>query len=108
PASTRDEWSALARDGAYDRAYDALGPSGVPGELERAAPRELLLLADVARLSGHAEEAVAPLRRLIDENPGDPSAPIAAIVLGRLHQDALHHPVDAVRALERAIELGVP
>lgn len=107
-ADRAPRWRSFAAEGAYDRAYDALGPAGTVGELEHASPRELLLLADVARLSGHPSEAVEPLHRLIDEHAGDPNAPIAAIVLARLEQDTLRRPREAALALERALALGVP
>ena len=67
-----------------------------------------MLLADVARLSGHPREAVAPLERMIAEHPGDPRAPVAAVMLGRLEMDRLVRPERARRAFERARELGLP
>lgn len=107
-ARTASRWTSFASEGAYAQAYDALGPGGTAREIERASPRELLLLADVARLSGHPSEALEPLQRLIDGHPRDPNAPIAAIVLARIEQDELGRPREAAAALERAITLGVP
>jgi transmembrane sensor len=101
-------WTELAESGAYDRAFEALGAGGTVAEAAEASPRELLLLADVARLSGHPSEAIEPLERVLARHPGAPEAPLAAVVLGRVAQDALHAPERAARALERARELGVP
>jgi transmembrane sensor len=106
PRSTR--WTELAVDQAYDRAYEALGDEGAEDELDLASPRELLLLADVARLSGHPAEAVAPLERLVSLHADAPEAALAAVVLGRVQQDALHAPDAAARAFEQAEALGVP
>jgi transmembrane sensor len=44
---------------------------------------ELLVAADVARLSSHPSEAVPYLQRIIREHPRDERAPLAAFTLGR-------------------------
>ena len=44
---------------------------------------ELLVAADVARLSHHPSEAVPYLQRIIREHPRDERAPLAAFTLGR-------------------------
>jgi transmembrane sensor len=44
---------------------------------------ELLVAADVARLSNHPSEAVPYLQRVIREHPRDERAPLAAFTLGR-------------------------
>jgi transmembrane sensor len=44
---------------------------------------ELLVAADVARLSNHPSEAVPYLQRIIREHPRDERAPMAAFTLGR-------------------------
>ena len=69
---------------------------------------DLLVLADVARLSGHATEAIAPLERILREFPRDPQAPLAALALGRLELDTLDRPAKAATALNLALSLGVP
>jgi transmembrane sensor len=74
---------------------------------ERAHVDELLALADVARLSGHPEEAVVPLTRLMEEHPTDPNASLAAFSLGRV-EEALGHEQRAADAYERALGLGLP
>jgi len=102
-------WHPLAKKGDYGAAYDALGKEGVARETKRAtgAP-ELMQVADVARLSGHPGDAVAPLERVLAEHAGDPSAPQAAFTLGKIQLDALGNARAAASAFERAIALGLP
>ncbi len=101
-------WRALAARGANPEAYAALGDGGVGAAARAASVDDLLALADVARLSGHPREAVAPLHRVIDEDASDPRASLAALTLGRVELDELDEPAAAARALERAIALGPP
>jgi transmembrane sensor len=101
-------WLHLAQEGDYASSYATLGDDGTSAAAASASPSELLLLSDVARLSGHPSDAVAPLERLLREHARDPNAPLAAIMLGRVYQDVLHRPLDAVNALERARTLGPP
>jgi len=106
PASV--PWQDIARRGDYAEAYDLLGPGGIRRIDDVGSVQDLLTLADVARLSGHPADAVAPLRRIISERPEDPSAPLAAFALGRVELDALGDPSAAADAFERAIALGIP
>src|SRR5262249_44492890 len=53
---------------------------------------------DVMRLSHHPDEAVAPLRQILDEHADDPRAPLAAFTLGRMFLDELDRPRDAADA----------
>ena len=101
-------WRELARGGHHREAFAALGPRGLLRETKRRGVADLLVLADVARLSGHAVEAVAPLERILREFPGDPQAPLAALALGRLELDTLDRPAKAATALNLALSLGVP
>jgi transmembrane sensor len=101
-------WRELARGGHHREAFAALGPQGLLRETKRLGVADLLVLADVARLSGHAAEAVAPLERILRDFPGDPQAPLAALALGRLELDTLDRPAKAAAALNRALSLGVP
>jgi transmembrane sensor len=105
----RPTWFEHAKKGDYRHAYDALGNAGVMREAThtRALDR-LLALADVARLSGHPAEAVAPLERIVNEHPGRPEAALAAVTLGRLFLDQLGRPAQAALMLERALGLGAP
>jgi transmembrane sensor len=99
-------WQTLAHEGQFEQAYRlAYGPTAThraaepPLLHERAlAPGELLLLADVARLSHHPTDAVAPLSRLLREHAEDPRAPLAAFTLGRVLLDELGRPREAAQS----------
>ena len=108
PAEPRASWRDLARRGRSAEAFAVLGEQGVRREARRLGVADLLALADVARLSGHPAEAVAPLERILEGFARDPQAPLAAFALGRLELDALDRPRPAAAALERALTLGVP
>jgi transmembrane sensor len=135
PAEGPEPWRDLARKGAFKEAYRAItmgaslpnprtiegaptisrpmeaapsNPSSVAQEAKRASVDDLLLLADVARLSGHSSEAVAPLLRVIDEQSGDPRASMAAFTLGRIQLDALGQAAAAAQTFSRAIAMGLP
>jgi transmembrane sensor len=102
-------WQTMAERGAHDEAYAAIdAEGGVLVTAETSSPRELMLLADVARLSGHPRDAVAPLECMLESHLDAPEAPLAAIILARLEFGPLNRPERAVRAFERAIEAGVP
>lgn len=91
-------WRELAERGDYDGAWGLLRDhrGGATN------PAELLLEADVARLSRHPAEAVAPLRELLTRFPGDSRAPLAAFTLGRVLLDDLGRPREAAEAFARA------
>lgn len=111
PAATRESarpWRALAQAGEYDEAYGALGPGGTRRAASGASADELMELADVARHSGHPDEAVAPLARLLSHHASDPSAPFAAFMLGQIELDHLQRPRDAAAHFERALREGLP
>ena len=97
-------WKSLAHDGAFDEAYAALSAAGSSAVHDE--PAELLLAADVARLSHHPGEAVTHLRRVIDAHPTDPRAPLAAFTLGRVLLEELGQPAQAAAAFARARALG--
>ncbi len=116
PSPTEPEsWQALAREGQFEQAYSlAYGPPATASGTHRAppllrerevGPGELLLLADVARLSRHPADAVAPLSRLLREQPADPRAPLAAFTLGRVLLDELGRPREAAQSFLRVQEL---
>jgi transmembrane sensor len=101
-------WRALARKGAHREAYAAIAPSGgVAHEAQGATVEDLLLLADVARLSGHPAEAVGPLQRVIREHRGA-QASVAAFTLGRIQLDSLGQAAAAAQTFAEAIALGLP
>lgn len=108
PPSATNAWRELARGGHHHEAFAALGAQGFSRETHRLGVADLFLLADVARLSGHAADAVVPLERILSRFPHDPQASLAALALGRLELDDLNRPTEAAGALNRALELGVP
>ncbi len=96
-------WRALAKEQNYSAAFarlNAEGPSAV-----RDTPDDLLLAADVARLGGRPDRAVAPLQRVIADHPFDPRAPLAAFTLGRTLLEQLGRPRDAAQAFATARRL---
>ena len=97
-AAAPPTWTTLARSGDFDGAWSAMKSAPAP----RDEPAELLLAADVARLSRHPEEALAPLRRVLEAHARDPRAPLAAFTLGRVLLDDLGRPKEAAAAFERA------
>jgi transmembrane sensor len=98
PSAWRDD----AARGDYDAAWTAITQLPVPLD----TMEDLLLAGDVARLSGHATAAVAPLSRAVALHPQDPRAPLAAFSLGRVHLEKLGAPRDAAQAFARARELA--
>lgn len=100
-------WHELARQGRYEHAYDALGPGGVAGVIQGRSVDDLLTLADIARLSDHPTEAIAPLSTLVRDHPGDKRAALAAFTLGRIQLDTLGQPGAAAGAFTDAIALGL-
>ncbi len=106
--SSAPAWRTLEAEGAHARAYDALGDGGIATATTKASLDDLFALADVARLSGHPTEAVAPLERVVREFPDDARSSLAAFTLGRLYLGPMKEPANAAWAFQRAIERGVP
>jgi transmembrane sensor len=96
------EWKRLASIGEFARAWEAMKEAPPP----RDETAELLLAADVARLSGHAESAVAPLEQVVTKHHDDARAPLAAFTLGRVLLDDLGRPREAAAAFETARTLS--
>jgi len=92
-------WKRLAEAGDFSAAYDELHKSHAPVGDE---PAELLLSADVARLSHHPADAVAPLQQVLKRHGADPRAPLAAFTLGRVLLDELGRPAEAAEAFAKA------
>jgi transmembrane sensor len=101
-------WRSFAQRGDNAQAYATLGPAGIASATQVASVDELLALADVARLSGHPADAVAPLTRVVSEHANDPRTPLAAFTLGRVQLDAMGDPARAASAFAQAIALGLP
>ena len=97
-------WRELARDGDIDRAYAELTRPDAPPV--RDIPDELLLAADVKRLSHHPAEAIAPLQQLVRDHADDTRAPMAAFTLGRILLEELDRPADAATAFAAADKLA--
>lgn len=104
PAASGAPWRSLAQSGEYDAAWTALSNSG-PAAV-REEPADLMLAADVARLSGHPEQAVTPLQKVLAAHSSDPRAPLAAFTLGRVELEQLGRPRDAAGAFEQARSLA--
>jgi transmembrane sensor len=108
-ASAARPWRELATRGAYADAYRLLGSRGVGSEVARSVSvKDLMTLADVARLSGHPADATAPLERIVAEHPDDGRASLAAFTLGKIHLNSVARPGEAARDFERAILMGLP
>jgi len=91
----------------YRAAFEVLGERGMGEETAKAGTIEqLVMLADVARLSGHARAAVAPLRRAAAMEGA--AAAVAGYSLGRLLLDELREFGAAATAIEGAIGKGLP
>lgn len=102
-------WRSAATERDWGRAWRDLGADGVARQSQQTDDiADLFTLADVARLSGHPEAAVGPLRKIVEQHAGDARAGVAAFTLGRVWLDALHQPSQAVPAFENALALKLP
>jgi transmembrane sensor len=81
------EVRALAKASKYRDAYAAADKIGIHSLGETASVDALALLADVARLSGHPDEARRLLERMRSRFPGTDAAANAAFLLGRMSAD---------------------
>jgi transmembrane sensor len=70
-------------------------PSPSPVGAKRETAGDLLVAADNARLSGHAERAAELLRRVLRDHRNDSRAPLAAFTLGRMLLRELGRPREA-------------
>ena len=95
PART-PSWKMLALEGRNREAYALLRDQ----RRNLRDPDDLLLAADVARLSGHPADAVPYLERLIKESSNQTKSAMAAFALGRVLMTSLGQPEKA--ALEFA------
>jgi transmembrane sensor len=97
-------WRELAREADYERAYRSLQHAGRSDV--RDEPDDLLLAADVARLSKHPAEAIPHLRAVVTRHARDPRAPLAAFTLGRVLLESLGRPQEAAAAFRTAQDLA--
>lgn len=95
PLSEHERFLGHARRGEYDAAYAVLEKNA---DAVGSASEELMLAADTARLSGHPEQALPWLRRLLREHSHDSRAPLAAFTLGRILLSQLGRPGEAADA----------
>lgn len=98
-----DLWRRLAQQGQFDQAYRVLEA----GDLLAAStsPEDLLLIADIARLSNHPAQAIAPLEKLLRTHRGDSRAALCAFTLGRVLLEDLGKPRQAAAAFREAQSL---
>jgi transmembrane sensor len=104
--ATASSWRPLAERGQYEEARRALRKAGPNAVRDDTA--DLLLAADAARLSGHPDEAVPYLARVLHGHARDPRAGLAAFTLGRVLLDELGRPSEAVEAFALARSSGGP
>jgi transmembrane sensor len=97
-------WRSLAEQGRFDEAYEAL--RGSESASLRDEVGDLLLAADVARLSKHPGEGAGYLRKILDKHRSDPRAALAAFTLGRVLLDQLGQPREAAGAFTLARTLA--
>lgn len=92
-------WRRHAEQGDFKRAFALLRQ-----EEFVVAPKvaELMLAADAARLSGHPQAAVPYLRKVVEQHPDDPRAPLAAFTLGGVLMNQLGLPREAGIAYAKA------
>jgi transmembrane sensor len=84
----------------------SLAPSSSPVAAKRETAGDLLVAADNARLSGHAEQAAGLLRRVLRDHRNDSRAPLAAFTLGRMLLRELGRPLEAAVAFADARRLS--
>ena len=102
-AAAIPSWRSLSQSGQYDAAFKSL--SSVPQTLVND-PATLMDAADAARLSGHPNDAVQYLQRVLNEHAQSPVAPLAAFTLGRVYLDRLGQPDRAAETFELARKLA--
>lgn len=102
-AAALARWRLLAQDGQFDQAYQELEAKDLAAASDEAG--DLLLLADIARLSHHPAEAVAPLGKLLQKHRSDPRAALCAFTLGRILMEDLGKPQEAAAAFREAQSL---
>lgn len=103
-ARGRPTWRTLALAARYDDAYVALGTPGDRASAVGDDVEDLLLAADVARLSGHPAEALPWLTAVERDHATDPRAVLATFTRGRLLME-LGRAADAAEALEHVIAM---
>ena len=80
-------WQALAAAGRHQAAWDEVMSQGLETARARASAQDLLMLADLARFTGHADTAVSLLLGLRSRFSASSEARQAAFLLGRVAAD---------------------
>ncbi|MBN1608419.1 MAG: tetratricopeptide repeat protein [Polyangiaceae bacterium] len=104
PRGSAPSWRDLAHRGEYSKSYELLQRQGKTAVRDDVG--ELLLVADVARLSGHPSAAEPALRQVLRKHARDSRAPLAAFTLGRVLLDELERPVEAAETFAAARRLA--
>ncbi len=102
--ASSSDWRELARAGKHRRAFELLVPAAFSDV--RDEPGDLLLASDVARLSGHPDEAAKLLRKMLVGHASDPRAPSAAFTLGWVLMNELGRPRESALAFAKAEALA--
>jgi transmembrane sensor len=97
------EWARLAERGDYRRSYQQLRQAR-PASIDDM--QELLLAADVARLSGHPADALPFLERAAREHASDSRAAVAAFTRGRILLNQLGRAAEAAASFADAGRLA--
>jgi transmembrane sensor len=100
-----EDWRVLAKHGLYQQAYRIIDRN--PGQVSNDVG-DLMLAADVMRLSGRSARSVKYLNRVVQKHTGDPRAGLAAFTLGRVYLSELHRPRMAARAFARVQKFKTP
>jgi hypothetical protein len=83
------DWQSFAERGDYEEALKAIeATGGFDAELASAGAERLMLLGDVARVTGNRKLAAQALRMVVHEHAADPVAPLAAWSLGNMLEKA--------------------
>ena len=96
-AALTPSWRELARAGDYDVAWESVAQTGYAIVRDDAATQDLILLADVARYSGHLPEAIDTLEWIYEVHPKQEIAAEAVFRLGRIEFDQRHRYESAAR-----------
>ncbi|MBN2714329.1 MAG: tetratricopeptide repeat protein [Deltaproteobacteria bacterium] len=99
------DWRTLARNGQNRQALRSIDsdPSRVRNQVA-----DLLLAADVMRLTGNPQRAVPYLNRVVREFPGDTRRPAAAFTLGKVLLNELGRPAAAASMFAIAAQKSSP
>jgi outer membrane protein assembly factor BamD (BamD/ComL family) len=85
PSDPLPEWVQFADRGEYNHAYKALEQvGGFDGVVGTATAEQLMILVDIARANGQRAHAISALRSVTRLHSGDPNAPVAAMMLGKM------------------------